>query len=606
MGKPIAGKDQYPFQINGIIVDGAKINGQTFVKGLYIYKQRSYNYYDLIDSDGNVYEFIEITWRKEDTTVLNYFDNSDYIVESIKDNSFFIKIQDIPRNIYGFITLIQSNKVKVSTGDYIFYNDEDDYALLSVRCIPATIQAKKNQLVSIDVSFLPLDFSNQNGRWDMETSNIAEVGRSNTSTGIFRCLDVGHARVTFNPEANTKLAATAQIFITENEPTYTSFRFMQNVPNGKSLSNDNTFFPGDEVTFTAIFEPFGFVPSHEFDVIYDETVFEYLGSDDFINYKFKVLDDTTFSGVRTRVELRDGNMYAFDQPIIRLPTTSIYTGVEGPYFVRSGESYQYDMAYYSKPVDPSFTWGVQNSSLGTITSDGVYSPVGTGDNRVYQNTNGGMNLNYKNVKCSPYVPDRYVYSPSDRSVYFVGEEIQLTAATIPSSVSLIGGKWRSRNNNDYEYFSVSTSGVLKILKAPDQPTKQFYVGFAYNGSSNGGGTVTDTVEALEKTFMIMDVDSNVPIQSIRIYNYAGVVNVPLGGKTSTQVTVSPVNSTGNKGWTYEMSVAGIVSIEYIQEYNNNFYFTPVIINGLSRGQTDITFTCVQNPEIKVIQTITVY
>lgn len=608
MGKPIAGKNQYPYQINGIVVDGAKINGGTYVKSLFIYQQRSYNYYDLIDSAGNIYEYIEIVWRDQNGTSLNYFDNSSFIVDNIKDNSFFIKIQDIPRSIFGFITLIHLNKIKVSTGDYIFYHEDDDYSLLSVRCVPATIQANINDEIRIDALFLPNDYPNQSGFWHIENSKLVQIMDTtiSNSVGVFRCLEPGHVTVTFNPSANSMLSATAQIYISDEEQTYTSFRLIQNVPNGISMSNDNTFFPGDEITFTAVFTPFDYVPTRPFEMIYDDTIFEYLGTTDNINYKMKVREDTQFSEIRTTVELRDGEMYAIAQPIVRLLTTSIYTGVAGPTYTRVGESYQYTMEYYSKPVNPEYTWTVKEPSIGTITNDGVYTPIAAGENMVFQNTNGGYNKNGKYVYSSQYIPDIYMYSPNDRFTYFVGEEIQLSVETVPSTIP-VRGTWRLRHPfTDEEYVSISSTGLLKIKKEPPYPGYVLYVGFTYEGSNNVGGTVDSDNSSLEKFFTIEPAGTINPITHFITPTSDRTTYIPLGGKTISSISVQPTNATGTKEWTYEFSNPGIVELEYNPYFMNCDVSSTIYYKGISRGQTDITYISVQDPSVKLTITLTVF
>lgn len=606
MVHPIAGRNQYPFTINGIIVDGAKIDGNTYVKDLFIHKQRSYNMYDLIDASGEVYEFIEITWTSTEGVDLNYFDNSSFIVEQIRNNTFFIKIQDIPRNIYGFITLMQLNKIKVHTGDYIYYNQNDDYSLLSVRCIPATIQARKSDVVTIGVQFLPVDYKNQSGAWTAENAVISEMGRSLSAEASFHCLQVGHGVVTFTPDAHKSLSATAQIYVTDDAPEYSTFNVYQNDPSGKSLSGDNTYFPGDYITYTAVFEPFGYVPTQALELEYDENALEFLGTDDNLNYRFKVPEDTTFSGVRTQIFFKDGQIQAIGQPVIRLLTSSVNMGIEpASAYGRPGNSYQYALAYYNKPVNPNYSWSVQTSSLGNITSSGLLNVTGTGEQRIYANVNGGYQNSYAYMYSSPYIPDIYKYFPNDRCTFYVGEQIQLTAQTVPSTVPLVG-TWRSRHSGDNEYFTVSNSGLLTILKEPENPYDVFYVGFTYSGASGVGGTVYNTLQSLEKSFCIAKPGVVNDITSIRMYDFRNLMNIPLGGTTETYVSLSPREATVSKNWTYTMSNPGIVELEYDPYYDNNYYLNYVRVKGVGKGQTDVTITSVSNPEVSSTYTFTVF
>lgn len=606
MGKPIAGRGQYPFQINGVIVDGAKINGKTFIKELFLYKQRSYNEYDLIDAAGNVYEYVSITWAREDGVHLNYFDNSAFSVELIKENTFFIKIQDVPRDIYGFITLIQSNKIKVNTGDYIFFSTEDDYSLLSVRLVPETIQASVGQTVTVGVQFLPDAFENKTGVWGVNNDAVVETTRSISSFATFQCTKEGHSTVTFNPNANSKLTATAHIFVTESIPSYSSFVIMQNNPTGLSTVADDTYFPGDEIMYTAIFNPFSYEPETALSVSIDESVLEYLGTDDNLNYKFKVLENTTFSSVRTRVTLSDGKITASDSPIVRQKTSSLYVGISPVSgYGRPGEQYQFSLPYYSSPLNPNYTFSVEKPALGTINSNGLLTVNGTGSQKIYLNANGGNNVNYTYIDTSAFVPDMYKYFPNDRYTYFVGEQIQLTATTVPSSVTL-SGKWRARHDSDSEYFTISSTGLLTILKAPSSASSVFYVGYTYTGNTNIGGTVNNTIPSLEKTFCILPAGTEVKPQSVRIGSFATAYTLPVGGKSSGYVSMSPRESTGDKSWTMTIADPTIVSVDYDPYFNNNYYMTDFVANGLKRGQTEVTITSVQDPTVTVTYTFTVY
>lgn len=605
MVHPIAGRNQYPFTINGIIVDGAKIQGVEFVKGLFIYKQRSAIVYDLIDVDGVIYEFVEITWTSTDGVDLDYFDNSSVIVKQIKDNSFFIKIQDIQRNIFGFITLMQLNKVKVHTGDYIYYNQDDDYSLLSVRCIPATVQAKKNDIVSIGVQFMPEDFPNTNGVWSASNTAVAQMGRSISPNATFDCLEIGHTIVVFNPDANTKLAATAHIYVTEKEPDYHSFIAIINDVNGNNIP----YYPGEEFTYTVIYDPYSFVPSEPLSVSFDDSVLEYLGSTDNINYNFKVLDTAKLNGMRTEITFSDGLLVAYGNPSIRQLSTSKTIDFTGPTYTRVGEKYQYKFSTNNRPSDPNYTWGVSNPAIGSISSSGELTVTGTGEQYVYLYANGNTSKNnYKIVKCSYNIPDMYVYTPNDTFSFVVGESYQLSVSGVPSTVDISGGGWYT-NSSYSDYYAISQTGLLTILKVPDNPEQMFYVKYVNKGSSSpsGDGTVLTGAYNSQRTFCIVPSDFEQKPTSVVVSSSSndGNLYIPLDGSLSSNIVVSPYNTTVSREWSVELDDPSICELDYNPYYANNYISSPLVVHGIKRGQTNAILRLVADPTITKSFTITV-
>lgn len=119
MGKPIAMTGKFPFTIDGIMVTGAKHNGEALVEKLYILKQRSAYLYDLIDDNGKIYEYMQMVHRDKDTGILDFDGEDETLSESLKDGTFYIKEEDTVSGVKGFSTMYMIHKIKLHNGLYI-------------------------------------------------------------------------------------------------------------------------------------------------------------------------------------------------------------------------------------------------------------------------------------------------------------------------------------------------------------------------------------------------------------------------------------------------------------------------------------------------------
>ena len=623
MGKPIAGRDMYPFTINGIVVDGANINGKTYVKELFIFQQRSYNLYDLISSDGEVFEFVEITWREKDNTLLNYYDNSSFIVERIKDNSFFIKVQDVRNNIYGFVTLLQLNKIKVSTGDYIYTpNDSEiDYSLLSVRCVPATVQSTTGESITIDVSFLPHDFSNTEGTWTIETADdiIIEEPTSRTTTpntgpaATFSCLKPGHAVVSFTPNANKMLTATAHIFVEETKPTYTSFIVKQRYTaddyrlyspstsyyTSSTIYYDNakTYFPGDEITLSVIFDPIDYVPTEEMQVEYDKTIFEYIGTDDRKDYKFKVLENTTANSNCNIVfhGTGDNPMKSTGTVLVRQLSDSVTPSIWGSARVWPNTEFQYRLSPYSKPRIGKTIWGVSDDSLASIDEDGLCTIKGEGSFYITCQIYDSDNVGKYNIESNSNIPEFVYYDSNVRTAYTVGDVIDLKAFIVPNSIAP-SGKWRTTSQNNGNY-TLSEDGVLTIIKAPDNESQVFNASYVQVSTS----TISQATNNMQ--FKIVPVGTVIEPTSLSVStSYV----IPVDSVARAYVSSSPLYTTASKAWSYIVADPSIVEAVEYPNQSNAFTGSYLYLKGIKPGKTTITVALVDYPNLTKTITVTVF
>lgn len=258
MGKPIAGQNQFPYTIGGFLVDGAKINGVTYAKKLYIYKQRSYNYYDLMDIEGNIFQFIEIGSRDTDGKKLNYFEVDENLVKTIPDNTFFLKIQDPSRDIYSFVQIYQWRKCITVDGDYVYRENRVDPRLSGVLINPLISTIEVGSTVALTASFYPENYHNTNGTWYINQYSNYPDGKINVSISdtyekstVVRGEKIGKSLLTFVPESNDALVTHSLVNVIEPiaEPDFRRFAI---VPEG----GVNCLLDGDELKFKLVTFPY--------------------------------------------------------------------------------------------------------------------------------------------------------------------------------------------------------------------------------------------------------------------------------------------------------------------------------------------------------------
>lgn len=224
MGKPIAGQNQFPYTVGGFLVDGANINGTTYSKSLFIYRQRSMLYYDLMDTHGNIYQFIKIGYKNTDGDVLNYFDVDENLVQTIPVNTFFLKIQDASRDIFSFVRIYQWHKCITVEGDYVFRTSDIDPTLSGVLINPIESTVKVGDSLSYHTVFYPNNYIDTDGSWFINSLNgirhtdIAEITSSNLNEAEVQGVKPGKAVLTFVPKRNKSLVSHSIInVVAENQ-----------------------------------------------------------------------------------------------------------------------------------------------------------------------------------------------------------------------------------------------------------------------------------------------------------------------------------------------------------------------------------------------------
>lgn len=254
MGKPIAGQNQFPYTIGGFLVDGAKINGVTYSKELYIHKQRSYDIYDLMDTDGNIFRFIRIVGNDMAGKRLNYFTVAEELVEQIPNNTFFLKIQDPSRDIYSFVRIYQWHKCITVDGDYVYRTPDIDPRLSGVLINPIKSTLAKNNTLTYTAVFYPRDYSDVDGDWyvnDVDGDNTDNITIMSTdkNTAVVRGDINGYAVLSFVPKRNNSLVSHASINVIEASAEVEFFEVIN--PAGYQ-----TFKYGDNYTLQVLTYPY--------------------------------------------------------------------------------------------------------------------------------------------------------------------------------------------------------------------------------------------------------------------------------------------------------------------------------------------------------------
>ena len=392
MGKPIAGRGQRPFNIGGILVNGAKSNGVKFIKNIYLYKQRSYDVYDLIDELGQVHEFMRLVYRNSNNNILKYTDLDVDITESLADNTFYIKEQDPSRGIFGFSTLYQYNKIKINTGDYIFRDSQEfDYSLLAVQVMPYSITLNVGDIKTFNILTIPIDYQNVYGTWEIDNECVSPISTNRMPEFTIKADAVGEAIISFTPDANATLTSFAHIKILE-QPV--QIEYLNSIyPDGEK---DKAFALGESFTIRIITEPLNAVSALPYpdNIDYDTEYFELTNvSSDNKYFTFKVISDRDaapydrYGGIRKSVVFThtiDGTSYKTYSYstlgyiyVVTKTSDAKFKITADQRYVKYNEVLKmyanYDKNLYILDPNDTITWEIEKSP--GSTGDGSLNPI---------------------------------------------------------------------------------------------------------------------------------------------------------------------------------------------------------------------------------------
>lgn len=645
MGKPIAGQNQFPYAVGGFLVDGANINGVTYAKKLYIYKQRSYDTYDLQDTSGNIFRFIKIGYQDVNGKMLNYFDVAEDLVETIPVNTFFLKIQDPARNIFSFVRIYQWHKCITVEGDYVFRTADIDPRLSGVLINPTISTIAVGNQLSYKSLFFPSSYKDLDGTWYMNSldgvrdSNSAQIVNTNLNTALVKGNTVGKAVLSFVPKRNDALVTHSIINVVQDAQPIREFTI-------KPMEPYSTFKTGDEFTLQVVTYPYDAVLTEALDVDIEEswdnqTTTTLLSvSEDFKYYTFKsVLKDLP------PPELEEGEE-PYEEPDWRQLNISITFNMKNPieYSYLYGDvviasEYAYN-EYYSYPglqyftprgLRPNMTWQCESyiagpnrkvypyissdpdiatfdhetgiltthSKTGTVNFTTQYDKVdGSGVGETYAMGIRVRDDMYDYITCDPQEVD-LIEPGASMKVTFTGYREGQDPVNIPS-------KTRSTSVNDY---SIDADGNVKVMDnarkgvrvyvSPDV-TLDYQVIATYNSTG-----IQPVIRTPDDTVPMTTMESNYSTYYVR---YSDTPHVENWENIIVYDRPSNCSAYRSKFESYDESVIEIIDkdkVTNIQSYamGGGLYF---YVKGLKRGSTELVMSSVSNPDIKLTLYVVVY
>lgn len=199
MGKPIAGEGQFPYSLDGKIINGAKIDGDDYVGELYIFKQRSDTLYDLMDDTPTVYPYISITSRDKDNVKMDVSTADAALTANLKDNTFFIKETDPVTSVDDFVYIYHLHKTILNSGSVIYEqntvpptNTTPSTAVTGVTITPSTLSGDIGDTGQLTANVLPSTALNKTVSWGSDDPDVCTV----VSSGLVTYVGAGSTTVT--------------------------------------------------------------------------------------------------------------------------------------------------------------------------------------------------------------------------------------------------------------------------------------------------------------------------------------------------------------------------------------------------------------------------
>lgn len=643
MGKPIAGQDQFPYTVGGFLVDGANINGVTYAKKLYIYKQRSYDIYDLQDTDGNIFRFIKLGYQDVDGNTLNYFDVDEDLVLTIPKNTFFLKIQDPARNIFSFVRIYQWHKCITVEGDYVFRTSDIDPTLSGVLINPVVSTIPVGNTLSYKSLFYPSNYKDVDGTWYMNNLNgirdnsNAQIISTDLNTASVRGISPGKAVLSFVPKRNDALVTHSIINIIQESQSVSEFSVQSVLP--------YTYYKtGDEYTLEVVTYPYDAVLTEALDVKIESfgsspvptTLISV--SEDFKKYTFKsIIPDLP------PPELEEGEEPS-DEPDWRI------FGLQFVFTMNSPIEYEYmcdgiaicsDAAYtsqyespglvYNRPrgLRPNMTWkcdkyisGPNQTLYPYVSSDPTIATLDyqTGIITTYDKT-GKVTFSTQYTKMDGSVGgpvivmdltvredmyDRIICSPQDVDIIHPGDELNVTFTGIREGLDPVNIPIDTRVFG--KGYTISSDGLVTVK--PDAPlgetvyispavTLDYQVIARYN-SSGIRPTIRNSTDLVPMNVM----ESNYYTYYIRYSEDADIDNWD-----TIIVYARPWNCSSYlmQFDSYDETIVEVIDKDELQTQQyamgSSLYF---YVKGLKRGSTEMVISSVSDPTLKITMKIIVF
>lgn len=236
MGRPLTGKNRYPFGVDGINVDAAKLIDGTVLTNIRIHKQRSAWVFDLMSKDGNtIYEYVQLLGVDSTGMNLDPADDQDTLASKLKPGSFCLSIVDQSPTpvVLGFAIRLLTNKVILQNGKILYANKigfqgDTTVDVTGLSVLPKTANVNVGSTVSISATIEPTNATNKNIIWSVDNESFATV-----NGGIVTGVSAGTAIVTATSSADASFKDTATV-------TVNDVYVMNATPNPVSITNTTT------------------------------------------------------------------------------------------------------------------------------------------------------------------------------------------------------------------------------------------------------------------------------------------------------------------------------------------------------------------------------
>lgn len=465
MGRPLTGKNKYPFGVDGITVDAAVLRNGTKLTKLKIYGQRSDVIYDLMSADGKtIYPFMQLTGFDSDGEELQITDNDVDLSERLSPEFFCVRITDrkTPANDIGFATRFETNKVNLQDGTVVYAGSFNfkHFKLINVESLtvsPKTLSVfKGGSTGKVTATVLPVDATNTSVSWDSMNQSIAKVDQSGNVTGV------GLGKTTI-----------------------------------KAISLDNnSIMDTCEVTVNPV-----------------------------------LVSSITVSPKTSSVEVGETITFGYS-------------------------------AQPANAEDKSVTWSVNDSTIGTISTDGKLSTLKAGTVTVTcKAKDAGAKSDTATVTVNPISVKSVSFNPNSKAMK-VGETYQTVVDVLPANAA---NKSITYSTSDATIATVSTSGVVTAVKAGS---------VVITGTAADKGTVKG---------MCNITVTNIDVSTVTVAPKTASINV---GSTSTLTSsVLPANATiKTVSWSVDKPAIATVS-------------STGVVTGVSSGTAVVTVQSTTNAAI---------
>ena len=188
----------------------------------------------------------------------------------------------------------------------------------------------------------------------------------------------------------------------------------------------------------------------------------------------------------------------------------------------------------STATDKSLTWSTSNSSIATVSAEGVVKAVGEGKATITATAKDGSGIK-ASCTVTVTVPVSTISLSSNSLALFVGKSSQLTATVSPTTATNQSLTWSTSNTN---IATVSADGIVKAV-------------------GEGKAIITATAKDGSGVKASCNVTVTVPVSSITLSSNSLSLDV---GKTSQlTATVSPSTAT-NKSITWSTSNSSVATV----------------------------------------------